>query len=156
MAKFDEILVELDALATKMCGCHERDSDCMVKVQSELLAFRKGLRERVGKDKASADQEKRGREAEERLRACRARAAGDGFDEVVTRLTDYKAQACACTDKACADQVREGWKAYRATIKERLGSAALPTLDQDARGMVIDTELKTCLDKFEASAAPPS
>lgn len=150
--KFDEMLVELDALTTKMCACAAADADCMVKVQSELLAFRKGLKDRVGKDKASGAQEKRGREIEEKLGACRTRAAGAGFDDVLTRLTDYKTKMCACTDKACAEQVRDDWKAYRATIQERLGNAATPSDEEDARGEVIEIELKVCLGTFETAA----
>lgn len=153
--QFDDMLVQMDALATKMCACAPADSDCMIKVQDEMLQFRKGLKDRVGKDKPSSDQEKRGRALEEKLRTCRTRGAGAGFDEVLTRLADYKTQMCACADKACADQVRDGWKAYRATMKGRLGSAATPSDEQDARGKVIDTEMKACLGKFEPAEAPP-
>ena len=153
--KFDDMIVEMDALATKMCACAPADSDCMIKVQDEMLAFRKGLKGRVGKDKPSSDQEKRGRAIEEKLRTCRTRGAGAGFEEVLTRLADYKTQICACTDKACADQVRDGWKAYRSTMKERLGSAATPSDEQDARGKVIDTEMNACLDKFGPAELPP-
>ncbi len=152
--KFDDMIVEMDALAAKMCACAPADADCMIKVQDAMLAFRKELRARVGKDKPNSDQEKRGRAIEEKLRTCRTRGAGAGFEEVLTRLADYKTQMCACTDKACADQVRDGWKAYRSTMKERLSSAATPSDEQDTRGEVIDTEMKACLGKFETTEQP--
>lgn len=154
--KFDELLVEMDAIATKMCACAETDADCRVKVQTELLTFRKGIKDKVGKDKASEDQEARGRSIEDKLRGCRSRGASEAFEDVLTKLAEYRTQMCACADKACADQVRDGWKAYRATMKERLGAAATPTGEQDARGKVLDTEMKACLGKFETAAEAPS
>ncbi len=63
-------------------------------------------------------------------------------------------RAAPAPDKACADQVQDGWKAYRSTMKERLGSAATPSDEQDARGKVIDTEMKACLGKFEPAEKP--
>lgn len=152
--KFDDLLVEMDAIATKMCACAEADAECRAKVQAELLTFRKGMKERVGKDKATEAQEKRGRDLEEKLRECRTRGAAQGFEEVLTKLAEYKTQMCACADKACSDQVLDGWKAFRATMKERLGSAAAPTDEQDARGKVLDVEMKACRAKFEPAKEP--
>lgn len=152
--KFDDLLVEMDRIADHMCACNATDAACRSKVQAELLEFRKGMKGKVGKDKASAAQEKRGREIEEKLRACRSRGAAAGFEDVLTKLTDAKTKMCACTDKACADQVRDGWKAQLATLHEQLGSAATPSDEQDARGKVIDAEMKACRAKFEPAEAP--
>jgi hypothetical protein len=151
--KFDDALVEMDALATRMCTC--ADTDCRIKVQADMLAFRKGLKDRFGKDKASEAQEKRGRGIEDKLRGCRTRGAGEGFESVLARLADSTKQMCACTDKACSDQVHDGWKAYRATMKERLGSGATPSDEQDARGKVLDAEMKACRAKFETAVEKP-
>ena len=151
--KFDDALVEMDAIATKMCACAVADTDCRLKAQADLLTYRKGLKERFGKDKASGDQEKRGRAVEKKIRECRNRGAAEGFEEVLTKLADYRTQMCACADQACSDKVHGDWKAYRATMKDRLGSAATPSDEQDARGKVLDTEMKACRGKYEGSAA---
>lgn len=147
--KFDDSLAALEALATKMCAC--TDAACASSVQSELTALRKTFRDKHGTDKASADQEKRGRAFEEQLRACRAKANGEGqgFDAVLTRLDALKTQMCACTDKACTLAVQTAWKDYRKTLKDLIGSAATPTAEQDQRGQALDAELQACLAKYE-------
>jgi len=154
--KFDEALVAMDALAVKMCAC--TDPPCTTAVQTELRELRKGFKDTLGKDKPSAAQDKRGREIEEKLRACRTQGSGEAksFDDVLTKLATFKTEMCACVDKACADRIHDAWKAYRATMKDQLGSAATPSDEQDARGKVLDTEMKACRGKFEKPAeAPP-
>jgi len=145
---FDESLVALEVLATKMCAC--TDAACTTKVQGELTALRKTFRDKHGTEKASADQEKRGRAFEEQIRTCRAKAIGEtaGFDAVLTRLEGFKTEMCACTDKACTTKVEAAWKEYRATMKDQLGSAAMPSDEQGARGEGIDNEMKACIAKF--------
>jgi len=154
--KFDEALVAMDALATRMCAC--TDAACTTKVQADLGELRLGFKDALGKAKPSAAQDKRGREIEERMRTCRTQGSGEakGFDDVLTRLAAFKTEMCACTDKACADRVQDAWKAYRAAMKDQLGSAATPSDEQDARGKVLDTEMKACRGRFEQAAeAPP-
>jgi hypothetical protein len=153
--KFDAAVAEMDAIATKMCAC--KDADCTSKVQAELLELRKTFKDRFGKDKPSADQDKQGRAAEERLRTCRTKASGEAqsFEDVLAKLATYRTEMCACADKACSDKVLDGWKAYRATMKDQLGKAATPSDEQDARGKVLDTEMKACRGKFEPAEASP-
>lgn len=153
--KFDDLLVEMDGIADHMCACKDSDAACRTKVHEELLAFRKGMKDKVGKDKASAAQDKLGRQVEDKLRACRNRGTAAGFEDVLTQLTDSTTKMCACPDQACAAQVRDGWKAQLATMHEQLGSAATPSDEQDARGKVIDAEMKACLAKFEPAETTP-
>jgi len=145
--KFDESLAAMEALAAKMCTC--TDAACTSKVQGELTELRKTFRDKHGTDKASADQEKRGRAFEDQLRTCRAKALGEtaGFETVLTRLAAFKTEMCACTDKACTLKVEAAWREYRATMKDQLGNA-MPNDEQGARGESIDNEMKACIAKF--------
>jgi len=153
--KFDEALVAMDALAVKMCAC--TDAACTTEVQTALRELRKGFKDTLGKNKPSAEQDARGRAIEDKLRGCRTKGSGEAksFDDVLTQLATFKTEMCACADKACAERVQDAWKAYRATMKDQLGSAATPSDEQDARGKVLDTEMKACRGKFEKPAEAP-
>jgi hypothetical protein len=145
--KFDDVLVEMDALSAKLCTCP--DAACADKVQAEVLALRKTLKDRLGKDaKPSDEQNKRGRAAEKKLGECRAKFTTLSFDQVLEQLDGFKTRMCACADAACADKVQDEWGAYRATMKDRLGKDAKPDDAQDKRGRALDVEMKACREKF--------
>ena len=78
--KFDEVLGEMGGFKDKMCACP--DKACVDKVQDEWRVFRKGMKEKVGKDaKPSEAQDKRGRELDEEMRKCRKKYdAAEGAD----------------------------------------------------------------------------
>ncbi|MDB4961564.1 MAG: hypothetical protein JWP01_1563 [Myxococcales bacterium] len=150
--KFDEVLVEMEALSTKLCACP--DAECADKVQAEVLALRKTFKERLGKDaKPSDEQNQRGRASEKRIGECRAKFTTQSFDQVLDRLEDLKTRMCACTDPSCADKVQDEWGAYRKSMKDRLGKDAKPTDAQDKRGLALDVEMKACREKFTGSGS---
>ncbi|MBA3459879.1 MAG: hypothetical protein H0T46_07950 [Deltaproteobacteria bacterium] len=82
----------------------------------------------------------------------------DKFDAVLGELEGFKNRMCACVDKACGDQVADDWRAYRATMKDKLGKDGKPSEAQDKRGRVIDEEMRACRRKLtgEAPAAEAS
>lgn len=68
--KFDEVLGEMGSFKDKMCAC--ADKACVDKVQDEWKVYRKGMKEKVGKDaKPNEAQDKKGRELDDEMRKCR-------------------------------------------------------------------------------------
>jgi hypothetical protein len=70
--RYDEVLDDLDGLASRMCAC--TDKACADKVQDDARAYKRTIQDRIGrdsKDKPSEAQEAKGRAADEKLRACR-------------------------------------------------------------------------------------
>ncbi|MBL0220704.1 MAG: hypothetical protein IPQ07_43405 [Myxococcales bacterium] len=86
------------------------------------------------------------------LSACGGK---DKFDEVLGELEGFKTRMCECKDKACAEKVQEDWRAYRKTMKEKLGKDTKPSEAQDKKGKALDEDMRVCRKKFdEATPAP--
>jgi hypothetical protein len=70
--KYDEVLDDLEALASLMCAC--TDKACGDKVQDDARAYKLTIQDRIGrdsKDKPSDAQDAKGRAADEKMRGCR-------------------------------------------------------------------------------------
>ena len=76
----------------------------------------------------------------------------DEFDKVLTELEGFKTKMCACTDKACVDKVQDDWRAYRKTMRDKLGKDSKPSEAQDKRGRDLDEEMRACRKKYDADA----
>jgi hypothetical protein len=76
----------------------------------------------------------------------------DRFDEVLGELEGFKNRMCACADRACADKVQDDWRAYRKTMKDKLGTDGKPNEAQDKRGRVLDEEMRVCRRKIAGDA----
>jgi hypothetical protein len=150
--KFDAVVLEMDAFAARLCGCP--DVACADKVSKDVLDFRKTLKDRLGNARPTDAQTKRGREAENKLNECRSKLSTTGFEPVLTQLEAFKTRMCACADKACTDKVADEWQTYRASVEDNLGADANPDPDQDKRGRLLDVEMKTCRERFDAAPAP--
>ncbi len=73
--KFDAVIDDLDALASRMCAC--TDKACGDTVQNDARAYKLTIQDRIGRDsKASDAQEAKGRAADEKTRACRKKLDG--------------------------------------------------------------------------------
>lgn len=69
---YDEVLDDLDALASRMCGC--TDAACADKVADDARAYKLTIQDRIGrdtKDKPSDAQETKGRALDAQMRSCR-------------------------------------------------------------------------------------
>lgn len=74
---YDAVLEDLEALSARMCAC--TDKACADKVQDDARAYKLTIADRIGrenKDKPSDAQERRGRAADEQMRACRKKLEG--------------------------------------------------------------------------------
>lgn len=80
------------------------------------------------------------------LSACGGK---DKFDEVLGELEGFKNRMCECKDKTCADKVQEDWRAYRKTMKEKLGKDTKPSEAQDKKGRALDEEMRVCRKKYD-------
>jgi len=70
--KYDEVLDDLEGLASRMCAC--TDKTCGDKVQDDARAYKLTIQDRIGRDskaKPSDAQEAKGRAADDKMRACR-------------------------------------------------------------------------------------
>lgn len=75
--KFDEVLKEMEGFKNKMCEC--KDKACTDKVQAEWRDYRKTMKDKIGKDKPSDTQDKKGNALDDEMRKCRKK-----FDEAET------------------------------------------------------------------------
>jgi len=80
----------------------------------------------------------------------------DKFDEVLGEMGSLKDKMCACTDKACVDKVQDEWKAYRKSMKDKLGKDAKPNDEQNKKGQALDDEMRKCRHKFDDAAGSGS
>ncbi len=87
------------------------------------------------------------------LTACGGK---DKFDEVLGELESFKTRMCECKDKACADKVQEDWRAYRKTMKEKLGKDTKPTEAQDKKGRALDEDMRVCRKKYDEAMPAPT
>jgi hypothetical protein len=78
----------------------------------------------------------------------------DRFDEVLGEMEGFKSRMCACTDKACTDDVQDAWREYRKTLRDKVGEEAKPSDAQDKRGRALEEELRTCRRTHDP--APPA
>lgn len=76
----------------------------------------------------------------------------DKFDGVLGELEGFKNRMCACVDKACSDKVQDDWRAYRKTMKDRLGTSSRPSEAQNKRGRVLDEEMRVCRRKLDPTS----
>jgi hypothetical protein len=75
--KYDEVLDDLEALASRMCAC--TDKACGDTVQEDARAYKLTIQDRIGRDskaKPSDAQDAKGRAADDRMRACRKKLDG--------------------------------------------------------------------------------
>jgi len=80
----------------------------------------------------------------------------DKFDEVLGEMGSLKDKMCACTDKACVDKVQDEWKAYRKSMKDKIGKDTKPSESQDKKGRELDDEMRKCRHKFDDAAGSGS
>ncbi|MDX2092771.1 MAG: hypothetical protein SFX73_33200 [Kofleriaceae bacterium] len=84
------------------------------------------------------------------LGAC---GGGDAFDEVLGKMEGFKKQMCECKDKACTEKVQDEWRAYRKTMKEKIGKNK-PNDAQEKKGNALDEEMRKCRKQFDAAETP--
>jgi hypothetical protein len=73
----------------------------------------------------------------------------DGYDQVLRELEGFKNRMCACVDRACTDKVQDDWRAFRKTMKDKLGNGSKPSEAQNKRGRVLDEEMRVCRNKLD-------
>lgn len=101
--KFDDVLNEMDKFKTKMCAC--TDQACTDKVQDEWREYRKGMKDKIGKDsKPSEAQDKRGRAIDEEMRTCRRKhEKAEGAEPTTPPATPPAAEGSAAAPAGSAD-----------------------------------------------------
>ncbi len=80
------------------------------------------------------------------LSACGNKAG----DAMVAKMEDYKKQACACKDTACATAVMEDMGKYATAHANDRGTQK--QIDQVSK---ITTEMSECMTKLATMATPP-
>jgi hypothetical protein len=75
------------------------------------------------------------------------------FDKAISEMGDWRDKMCACTDKACADQVNQAWREWRGATKRSL-KPDKPTQEQDYEWEQAQSELEKCRAKFRDDKPP--
>lgn len=68
----------------------------------------------------------------------------DKFDDMLGELEGFKNKMCECKDEACADKVQDDWRAYRKTMKEKIGKDSKPSEAQDKKGRDLTSQMREC------------
>jgi hypothetical protein len=154
---FEKGLDSLEDLRARMCAC--TDVPCTDKVFEEFKAWRVNIRKDNPGMRPSKEQEKKGNAIDKAMRACRANVTAkpgsatggeppkDPIEAGLVELAAFKAKMCACKDKACADALQTDYATWQRNLRTKV--AEKPNKQQEARGTVIENEMKECRKKAE-------
>lgn len=71
-----------------------------------------------------------------------------GGDEVLSKMEDFKGQACACKDKACGEKVMKDMSEYMEKWMES-NKDFKPSKEQDEKADKIGDEMRDCIEKLK-------
>lgn len=93
------------------------------------------------------------------LAACKQAKEPTPAGELLTKVRDLSAKACACTDRACIEPLMKEWNALTTAIGEGGKVSGGTFTEEQVEGLATEDErFMKCVDKFATPSpvSPPS